>query len=214
MRFFLATVESPVNHTVFTRVHYSSTGVLSHVFDKIELHHKQVGPAAASAGRLRLVRRGATLFFSTSEEPREAFTLLSRGEFGTKDLKDVRLLAATGTPPASLDVRVTNLRLRADGFVRGGEPFPLPAASAAPGSARLVLPALGVPLLAGAFALAAWLSARRRRAVEAPVAAALAFACPGCGKRLRARGVPVGSRLKCPGCGQAVEVPASAEELR
>jgi RNA polymerase sigma factor (sigma-70 family) len=184
------------------------------IFDRIEVHHKQLGPAAAGAGRLRLVRRGATLFFYTSEEPGETFTLLSRGGFGTKDLKDVRLLAATGGPAASLDVRVTDLRLRADGFVRGGQPFPLPAASASPVGVRLVLPALGVPLLAGAFALAAWLSSRRRRVVEAPVAAALAFACPGCGKRLRARGVPVGSRLKCPGCGQAFEIPAGAEELR
>ncbi len=134
------------------------------IFDKIEPHHKQLAPASASTGRLRLVRRGAMLSCYTSEEPQEAFTLLSRGEFGTKDLKNVRLLAATGGPPASLDVRVTDLRIRADGLVQGSDQVPLPAVPASPVRMRLVMLALGVLLFGGAFLLAAW----RRRVVKAP----------------------------------------------
>jgi hypothetical protein len=82
----------------------------------------------------------------------------------------------------------------------------------------LVPVAVGVAVLTGALGLAVWLSARRRRVVAVPVTArvtaVLVFACPACGKRLRARGVRVGGRLKCPKCSQAVEVPASAEEVR
>jgi RNA polymerase sigma factor (sigma-70 family) len=181
------------------------------IFNTIELHNKHQRPATAQAGRLRLVRHGATLYFYTSEEPQDAFTLLSRGQFGTKDLKNVRLLAATGGPPASLDVRVTDLRIRADGFVGESEPVVAPAA---PENMWLVLLAAGVPILAGAVALAVWLVARRRRVVAAPVPAVLVFACPACGQRLRALGVRVGSRLKCAKCGQAVKVPASAEVVQ
>ncbi len=134
-------------------------------FQALERHDQQSAPTQAKIGRLRLVRHGPTLYFLTSEGSAPEFTLLHKGEFGTKDLRDVRVLGSTGYAPASLDVRITDLRIRADSFVRASEPAPLPAAPAPPWRWRLVLLTLGVPILAVAFVLAWWWS-RRRAASE------------------------------------------------
>jgi hypothetical protein len=183
------------------------------IFNKIELHNKQHAPTTAHAGRLRLVRRGATLYSYTSEEPGEAFTLLSRGEFGTTDLKNVRVLASTGGPPAALDIRVTDLRIRADGFVRASAELAPLGAPARPWPWRVILLGLGVPVLAAGAGLTAWLAARQRRQATGAFAAPTpAVTCPGCGKRLRVKSTQLGRRLKCPGCGQAIELPSAAEE--
>jgi hypothetical protein len=69
--------------------------------------------AGAPTGRLRLVRTGGLLAHYVAEGPGEDFKLLQEEPFPTDDLKDVRLVAATGSPEAALDVRLTDLRIRA-----------------------------------------------------------------------------------------------------
>ena len=71
-----------------------------------ELLFRQGDRAAAiykvESGRLRLIRSGGTLFFYASEEPGKDFTLLHQSEFGTGDLKNVRILGSTGGPGAAV----------------------------------------------------------------------------------------------------------------
>src|SRR5262249_2642946 len=151
--------------------------------------------AAASTGRLRLVRKGPTLYFFTSEPPAADFKLLDTSVFGTADLKNVRVLGSTGGPGASFAVRVTDPSIRAEGLPKR------PAAAARPTAHGRKLP-LALLVLAGLTAIAVTLGTlhyirTRRRPVpvgpapavvpNSPVAGGIAFTCPGCGKRLRAR---------------------------
>jgi hypothetical protein len=183
------------------------------LFSRVELHHSERSLTTARTGRLRLVRSGSVLFFSTSEDAAEEFSLLHKHEFGTRDLKNVRILASTGGPAASLDVRVTDIRIRADGFVKPTEAIPQPTAGAGGGwSWGGILLAVAVPVV---IALGTWWYRRRGRAApaEQPAGAAdspaIVFECPGCKKRLKVKSERAGSRVKCPSCGKPVEVPAS-----
>jgi serine/threonine protein kinase/DNA-directed RNA polymerase subunit RPC12/RpoP len=193
------------------------------MYNTLEEHHPSpLFPAAASTGRLRLVRKGPTLSFFTSEPPAGDFKLLDTRPFGTDDLKDVRVLGSTGGPGASFDVRVTDLSIRAEGLPK------MPAAAARPAAGGRKWPP-GLLVLAGlvaaavAVSLGTWYYTRTRRrpvpacpapasvpaaAPPSPVAGGIVFKCPGCGKRLRARAEQAGSRPKCPQCGQEVVVPS------
>jgi DNA-directed RNA polymerase subunit RPC12/RpoP len=111
-------------------------------------------------------------------------------------------LKVRSTEPAAGPVAVTpeNLRLGRNGWI-----------AAAGGLGFVIL-----------LALAASLVVRHRRRVRAPVAAAVAdaqpnpevtgtpvaFACAGCGKRLKARIELAGKTIKCPQCSKSVVVPA------
>lgn len=121
-------------------------------------------PAQSSTGRLRLVRSGNQLSYLTSEGADEAFVLLETYPFWRDDVQDVRLVASTGGPIATLDVRVHDLRIRAD-------ELPNPT-SIVPQNIRSKRFLAGVELLglliAGAslILLGMWLYTRRRRKVE------------------------------------------------
>jgi Protein of unknown function (DUF1583) len=71
-------------------------------------------PAKGKSGSLRLVRTRSSLSYYASQEAGEDFTLLQQYPFGTEDLKTVRLVCTTGAANAALDVRVTDLRIRAE----------------------------------------------------------------------------------------------------
>src|SRR5882724_9458195 len=71
-------------------------------------------PARGKSGSLRLVRTRSSLSYYASQEAGENFTLLQQHPFGTEDLKTVRLVGTTGAANAALDVRVTDLRIRAE----------------------------------------------------------------------------------------------------
>jgi hypothetical protein len=182
------------------------------LFGNVEAHATRRSPATERAGRLRLVRSGPTLSFFTSEGEGKDFTLLSTAEFGTTDLKNVRILGSTSWEGNLFDVRVTDVRVRAEAFVRAGEEARPATASAVRwwligGVAFLVL------MLAVTVSLGAWYYTRRRRraaatpAAPAAAAEAIAFECSGCGKRLRARREQAGRKLKCPQCQQGIFVP-------
>jgi hypothetical protein len=114
-------------------------------------------PATADSGRLRLVRSGSTIAYYVADGPNAPFKLLHQNSFGTGKLRAVQFNAATGGPDAAIDVRLTNLIIRADGLdnVRGD-----PSRSAS--RWWLALVALGVMLSLGGCR--AYL--RRRRTVD------------------------------------------------
>jgi RNA polymerase sigma factor (sigma-70 family) len=115
--------------------------------------------ARANAGRLRLVRRGSALFFYASENSTADFTLVQRDEFGTKDLKNLRILGATVGADASCDARITDLQIRADAFPKIGRP----TVSAAEWEWLTMPMALAAVAMAVGLTLAAWLYLRSRR---------------------------------------------------
>jgi hypothetical protein len=145
-------------------------------------------PTTAKSGRLRMVRTGSTLAYYAAAAPEGDFVLLERFPFAAEDLKFVRLLGSTGGPQAELDVRATDLRIRA------GSMPDLPEKSRGKGwlAAGTILSLL-IFLLA-AIPLGAWLYGRlRRRAGQRPVGASaprtppaaaaqvVSFTCPGSG---------------------------------
>jgi hypothetical protein len=180
-------------------------------------------PTGAKAGRLRLVRTGAVISYHKAEGPGADFVFLQQYPFGTEDVKDVRVVASTGGPRAAFDVRVSDLRIRADSLPnQPGQP----AAVAHGAEARPWLTAakvLGlVVALVALTVLGVWLIVRqRRRGGSTPARAAVpgepsraeaeappaSLRCPGCGKGLKVRAGLAGKKLKCPACGQAVAVP-------
>jgi RNA polymerase sigma factor (sigma-70 family) len=136
-------------------------------FSKIEVHDNKRIPAKAKAGRLRLIRSGPTLFYYSSEATDKDFGLLHRSEFGTKDLKNVRVIASTGGPQAVLDVRVTDLQIRADGFIKGSTP-PAPSPVVEPAAVAgtnwgLIILAIAGPVVVIAAALGVFLFVWSRR---------------------------------------------------
>jgi len=167
----------------------------------------------AKTGRLRLERRGSVLYFYAGEGVDQDFTLLHQHEFGEKDLKNVRILASTRGPGATLDVRVTDLRIRADGFAR--ESAAKPQRLEGMEWLAIALAILGVVGLS----LGACLYVRRRRAApgkqdhgadrpgNGEAALSLAFQCPGCRQRLKTKTELAGKTTRCPKCGATIHIP-------
>ena len=189
-------------------------------FDKVETSTYKFVIAKAKTGRLRLVRTGADLFFYRGEADSD-FVILDTQPFGTKDLKDVRVLASTGVPKAELDVRVSDLRIRADSFVKHVAPALPPPAQAAqtePTSTWLVLLlVIGVGAVVLVFAVVAGVILLRNQRPDVATTSASAaeyvtLACPKCAKKLKTRADSAGRKLKCPGCGTAIQIPTTSEE--
>ncbi len=179
-------------------------------------------PCTDRVGKLRLKRAGTTLSYLWAPGPKgETFRTIHERDFGPEPIKSVRLTAVTGREPCKVDVRLIDVQ------IRSGPAFPV--------SPRSILRRrwkLAVVLLFLVLLLAPLLSftLRRRRArtfpsLDVPVtrdggeekpgpadpeAAApfSVFACPGCGKNLRARGAALaGKSVRCPRCGEGVLIP-------
>src|ERR1019366_961464 len=177
----------------------------------------------AQTGRLRLVRSGADVYYGGSDGIDGEFVFFRTYPFGGDDLREVRLLAGTGTNKAMLDVRVTDFRIRADAIPN------MPAGSPAPGGAAPAEPMAGQPSGKGWLAVAvavgiaiALLAAitvggafyRRRPkppAATNPSTAFVSFACRDCGKKLKVKAELAGKKVKCGQCGKAVLVERSEE---
>jgi hypothetical protein len=114
-------------------------------------------PCEAKTGRLRLQRVGPALRFLWSPASAgDDFEEIHQCDF-PENIKEVRLLVATGKHPARLDVRFADLRVQG----AGGDT----AAPSAP-RRRLWLAAASVTLLLLLFGLGAWLYTRRSRRFE------------------------------------------------
>jgi hypothetical protein len=84
---------------------------------------------------LRYVRAGPDLYYGLAEGADGPFKFLAKFPFGSEDLRELRIIASTGGDSAALDVRVTDLRIRADGIPN------MPVAAAASGP----VPPVGTP---------------------------------------------------------------------
>ena len=175
-------------------------------------------PAEAKSGRLRFVRVGADVSYFAADGADGEFQLFSKNTITPGDVKRIRMVATTGGPKAALDVRITDLVVRAEAFpdlpadqlVHRADPNGAPApAPAAPSHAWLyggilVAAALVMLLL---FAVAAMLLRRKSSRVRDSVDAPISFACSGCGRKLTVKPELAGRKIKCSKCG-AVELVA------
>jgi hypothetical protein len=176
---------------------------------------------AAKSGRLRLVRAGAKLRFGAAEGNNPEFAVLHELPFTDAALRGVRVVCSTGGRDSSLDVRLTDLHIRAASLP--GVPRP---DMAEPVRERGWLAAASLIALAAAvpFAATAAVALLRRRKTPAPnltgphakADAALArfqLTCAGCGQKLKAKAELVGKKVKCPVCGDAIRVAAAGAEV-
>jgi hypothetical protein len=164
----VATLSRNVNAAMGTRF-FAWMRVWDEAADKDRMRNKWF-PAKTKTGRLRMTRTGSDLSYHASEGPDGDFFLITRFPFVTEDLKAVRLVGATGDPGVALEVRATDLRLRAESLP--GKPgLPEPAA----GAGRKGWLAAGILVglaLVGSSVLVVWLLVRRSgRAGLAPAGA-------------------------------------------
>ena len=177
--------------------------------------HCDCTPSQVRTGRLRLVREGSTLHYLAADESSDEFRELAKREFTKEDVGLARFVVNNSGSPAGIDARLLELKVRSGGLVPQG-PFDPSKAGVAVAEAL----GLGLPLLVG-VAVGVVLYVRRRRKAGTPAGppaadqgakpeaapAPVPFACPGCGRRLKARAVLAGKEVKCPQCGRAVLVP-------
>jgi hypothetical protein len=123
----------------------------------------------AMTGRLRLVRSGADWYYAASEAVDGEFKYFARFLFGAEDVRQFRIIGMTGGENASLDVRVTDLRIRADAIPNMPDHPPRPVRAVEDPQqvggkgwwAAGVLIGLAIVFLL-ALALGAWLYFRKR----------------------------------------------------
>jgi HEAT repeat protein len=187
-------------------------------FSQVEQQTNRHFPARARTGRLRLVRHGTILYYFASDGEGKDFALLSKSEFGARDLRNVRILGSTSGPAASLDCRISDVHIRADAFVKSAAAIPTPASpEEIAHSSWLIALVTAVSLATIVVSLGIWLLVRRHRQSTPatqptegpPSSATIVFACGSCGKRLKAKIANAGKKLKCPGCGTMTVFPAS-----
>jgi serine/threonine protein kinase len=126
--------------------------------------HDEVGrgfPTGAKSGRLRMARTGSDLVYWASEGSSTEFKRLDTYSFGKEDLKSVRLLGSTGGPTAALDVRFTDLTIRADSLPNRPESGASPPKPEQKG--WLALGLILALVIAAVLGLGLWLHARQRR---------------------------------------------------
>jgi serine/threonine protein kinase len=184
-------------------------------------------PSAAKAGRLRLTRTGHRISYLAAERDSDQFTLLHQAAFVAGDLQDVQLLAYTLSPAAMLDVRVSDLVIRAQTVADSLAAAPVnapPAPSNSSGGSRGNLALVLVLTLGLSLFLGVWLFVQQRRGKandlangslpDRPAATLppVMFPCSHCGKNLKARTELAGKQVKCPSCGQATVVPGPSPD--
>jgi hypothetical protein len=167
-------------------------------------------PTSASAGRLRIARKGTEVTLWAAEANAGDFQELGRYDLGDEDVRWLWFTAYTGHARYRVDLRLVDLKVRTD--IPISEQSPDTTASPdTPPKARergwltaALLVGLGITL---ALVLGLWVLSRRGRG--APVSPAFSFPCPECRKKLRARAELAGKEVKCPQCGRRVPVPES-----
>ncbi len=188
-----------------------------------------VEKAHRSRGKLRMVRTGSRLQYFVAEEGQD-FRLIQSVEIGTADVREARVFCTTGYTPIALDVRWTELDIRAERIDGQGQTPALEPLSSEQSSRQsrpkkwLIALALCVGTFLSFAALGWWFLARRsRRAAKERISATIAdrpevtpsaapvlsFACSACGKRLKVKAELSGKKVKCPQCGHVAVVPAA-----
>lgn len=157
--------------------------------------------------------------------------------FGDAEIRRICIAGTTGGPKTSLDVRITDFRIRADAIPK----LPATPAHVVPAAAVPAPPAASgssgwwVAGLSAVFAVTVFVAMAlgvvlylRQRGLDKPVVAAsakskptkpkpatsitaapaLVFACADCGKKLKVKANLAGKKIKCAGCGKPTFVPA------
>jgi hypothetical protein len=169
-------------------------------------------PAAGASGQLRVARAGSEITVSVAEGDGGDFRELRRYEFGRGDLKYVEATAYPGRTANAVDLRVTDLHIRAESLP-GLAPAAAPSAAPPSGLRFGLVLIIGALLLGLATTLAVYLSRRRKNAPAAPgqetMESSISFRCPACGKGMKARAGLSGKAVKCPHCRHDVPVPVA-----
>jgi serine/threonine protein kinase len=182
----------------------------------------------STAARMRLKRRGNEVTYWIAEEGADEFRELCRQQFIPDDLSLVRMCAYPGVSTESVDIRLVDLRIRTDSplLELAGSAESRTAGGVKLGTALFVV--LGLAVAVSLATLGSWffIGRRRRSAREEeaalPVAeldepaapSVIAFACPFCGARVKAKPDQVGHKGKCPKCAKAVLVPGAEVTTR
>jgi hypothetical protein len=172
--------------------------------------------AEASSGWLRMIRNGSMIAYYAAEGPEGSFTLLEQYPFSPDPIEDVRIVASTGGPQAALDVRVTDLHIRAESLRISSDTALGPAGGKGWSAIALAAVLLLVAVLAaGGAARRLHLSRKPPAPAEAarsneaaPDLPRFSFPCSHCGKKLKAGTALSGKQVKCPACGKSVHVTA------
>jgi hypothetical protein len=189
-------------------------------------------PAHDMRGKLRLVRTGTTLYHYAAEDINKEFQLLHQHDFGAADLQAIRWGGQTGGASCSIDGRFFDILIRADALpdlpsvkhvAVPGQPA-IPPRGVTSSSFHLVIIGLALGFMVTAalgIGLLFWLRHRKPtvdNAVPSPMTdapvAAVSFACPNCGKRLKVRGTLAGKSVKCPHCHHAAAAPQADAAAR
>ncbi len=120
-------------------------------------------PTDAKRGRLRMIRTGSDMSFFKAEGTENIFTYLHRLPFKAHDLMNIELAGVTSSPDAALDIRFSDLRIRAGNSV---DTIPPPAPERQNGWTIVLMLLIVLALLSG-LVLALWLSRRGRDANKA-----------------------------------------------
>jgi serine/threonine-protein kinase len=182
------------------------------VYDTLE----PVEPTRVKAGRLRLVRRGTTVKYLVAEDDKPEFRELHKTELGPEEITLVKFGAESARAGSPVVVRFRELEIRALQFPLADPQQERSELRTASRVVLFVLPGVGL-LTAVAFigrvVLGRGGKPQHKPAgppnLPAPADAVLpiSFACPACGKSLRARRALGGKKVKCPKCGQPALVP-------
>jgi MYXO-CTERM domain-containing protein len=115
-------------------------------------------PSEATAGRLRLMRRGSVVTYAVADGGSDDFRRLWDWEVGTADIKVLRLQAENQKSDAPLDVRFLDLEIRSgQSFAKDGTPL------VSEGGSKGGLVAIEILTLAVLVILLALWRRRRRR---------------------------------------------------
>lgn len=117
-------------------------------------------PSKSRTGRVRIVRKGGDVEVAFSEGIETSFTTLRTVPFGTADLKSVRLTANTGWSGSPVDLRLIDLKVRAESLPGYSQPLPTPAKPS-----TLWAVAAGVAVLVALGGGVWWKASRSRQAV-------------------------------------------------
>jgi predicted RNA-binding Zn-ribbon protein involved in translation (DUF1610 family) len=159
--------------------------------------------ATGARGRLRLERTGPQLRYWVAEGD-EDYREIQAAEFGTADVKMVRLYCTTSGSRVNVDVRLNDLRIEADGIAEGGSEY-----VAAPKGwlAGVVLFVVLLTIGVGAWLIARWRLSSAATNASAGAGSLITFECSHCGKKIKAQAEMAGKQVKCPQCGKVGLVP-------
>jgi hypothetical protein len=200
--------------------------VFGHMFtadDQRRYHFEPSTPARHPSGHVRLTRHGPDVVVGVCEDEPGQFRELGRVPLGPEPVTMIRLAAYSTTTAEAVDLRITNLLVRAETPLQDS-PAIQDESSEARSWRRLLLP-LFILVAMSLVGLSRWYLSRHKVRGEGPlekafecdqspsskeVAPRILFRCFECGQSLSARPEAVGKMVKCSHCAKATQVPSAS----